>query len=289
MRWSARFAVSLIGLWTHLLYLALAQQKPAFEARPFEDVESFRQNVCDRAVKVESGEVELRESLEGLQLRPIMGDPNYFNLDLSTGGIDATYPGLIAVLLDELARRAGFTWRDSYGVIQNAEGNLKDVVPPNRTWTEVLAWSVDQYDLSASWWPANQERMNLGVTFMEPWYDSSIILIGKEYPPEDTNEVNLWNWLRPYHNTVWYLVLATIFLSALVHQWLEWMADEREGRTFKRWTADCMYTSLLNFTQNYEYQPRNAAGRLFGVSMAIWALVSSRGVQSSLDSRSISL
>ena len=49
--------------------------------------------------------------------------------------------GLTAELMDELARRAKFTWRDSFGIFRD---------PGNETWTDVLVWGIDTYDVSMS-------------------------------------------------------------------------------------------------------------------------------------------
>ena len=49
----------------------------------------------------------------------------------------AANPGIQAVLMDELARRAGFTWRDSFGVYVDPINN--------ETWTELLDWATDSF------------------------------------------------------------------------------------------------------------------------------------------------
>ena len=67
---------------------------------------------------------------------------------------------MTAILMDELARRGRFTWRNSFGVIRD---------PTNETWTELLQWTVNTYDITADWWGQNLERMNLGVAFLTPW------------------------------------------------------------------------------------------------------------------------
>lgn len=226
---------------------------------------SHRQDVCDRYVRFVQGEVDLREALQGMQLRPILGVyvGGYFNYDDETG-IDKNDPGLAAVLLDELARRGQFTWRDSFAIYKE---------PTNSSWTELLEWSVETYDINVDWWSRNLERMNNGVAFVKPWYDSSIILIKREIPATISKEINWWNWLRPYEADVWYLSLATILLSGLVFQWLEMLSGERGDRTRWEWFQENFYLSAINFTQAYEYRPATLAGRTFGISMTVWALV----------------
>jgi hypothetical protein len=43
------------------------------------------------------------------------GAPGHINFYEETGDFDEDYPGLQITLLDELARRAGFEWRNSWG------------------------------------------------------------------------------------------------------------------------------------------------------------------------------
>jgi hypothetical protein len=44
-------------------------------------------------------------------------DPFYLNRNEKNGRIDVAYPGIFVEVMDELASRAGFSWRDKYGVL----------------------------------------------------------------------------------------------------------------------------------------------------------------------------
>jgi Ligand-gated ion channel len=226
---------------------------------------THRQNVCDRYEEFRSGTLQLRDALQGLALRPLVSKGDYF-LYNSTNGIDTPDPGLMAELMDELALRAGFTWRQSFAVFDRVD------MPPNVTFTDLLAWAVDTYDIAINWWDQSVERMERGVAFVEPWFDGSVILIEKQRPVNG-NTINLLNWLRPFDGQVWMLVLCTIIFSGLVYQCIEYMHDERESRPLYQWLSDNLYLSAMNFTQNYQYAPNCFAGRIYGVSMGIWALV----------------
>ena len=53
--------------------------------------------------------------------------------------------------MDELARRAGFTWRDSFGLIlplhhELNKGRLVNVEPV--TWMDILVDAVNRYDFT---------------------------------------------------------------------------------------------------------------------------------------------
>ena len=166
--------------------------------------------------------------------------------------------------MDELGRRAGFTWRESFGVTYGPA--------PNTTFTDLLIWSIDNYDLSVNWWDQTLERLERGATFLRPFLDGSLILIEKQAPPEvDEDSILLFNWLRPFTMEVWWLTIFTIITSGLTFQWIEYLANQRNGRTLWGWFLDNVYLSAINFPQNYEFTPRTAAGRLFGVSISFWA------------------
>lgn len=202
---------------------------------------THRQNVCDRYLAFRNGTMNIKNALAGLQLNVLMGAYNgsYFNYD-DENGIDPTYPGIAAIIMDELAQRAGFTWRDSFGIFTDPKG-----ADYNETWTDVLVWGVEHYDVNIDWWARNLERMNMGVAFTREWYDSSIIMIGKKDPDEFTDENlgfhDFWNWLRPFNGAVWWTTVATIVMSGLVFQLLEYLVDERKDRKFWVWFSENMY------------------------------------------------
>lgn len=230
---------------------------------------TYRQNMCDRMHGVINGTIEIKDALEGVKLRAIMGAYNgaYFNYDLEKG-INPDNPGLVAVLMDELARRGKFTWRDSFGIFTDP-----GLPPYNETWTDVLTWGTEVYDINVDWWPVNLERMSYGVAFTKEWYDSSVLLIKQEEPVVISDDINMWNWLRPYETNVWLLTMFTIVLSGLVYQWLEWLQGEQGDRTWWEWWSENWYLSAINFTQAYEYRTTSFATKVFGISMAVWALV----------------
>ena len=115
--------------------------------------------------------------------------------------------------------------------------------------------------------------MDKGVAFLEPWFDGSLILIDKRDPPKDNQNIHWFNWLRPFEHSVWYFTVLTVFVSGWVYQLIEYMSEERNDRPFFQWMMDNLYLSALNSTQNFEYAPGSTAGRFFGFSMAMWALV----------------
>ena len=221
--------------------------------------ESFRQSVCDRYTAESS---ELRHALSGLALRPILTVSKFVGYN-DTHGLEED--SLVVQILDDLAERANFTWRDSFAISYGPEHN--------QTWTEMLQLYTDMYDISIDYWDKSGERLNKGIAFVDRWFDGSMILVEKIVPLDDTDKVNYTNFMRPFTPTVWLVILATGVASALIYMFLEWLAKERDNRSFWQWFQDNLFLSALNFSQNYSYEPVSPAGRIFGFSMAIWAMV----------------
>ena len=324
---------------------------------------NYRQDVCERYQQVRLGNVTLRDALKGLELRPLMRVGPFFQYT-HENGIDPDDPGLLAIMMDELARRAGFTWRNSFGVVfglpepptvekpttstRESSNTTTNLSPPTSTvefeeevnpdflegefdnnstftignfatprttgsptsapsaavttttptgtdstspategtvveehllpltFTDLLIWSVDTYDISINWWDQSLERLERGASFLQPWFDGSIILIQKGARTPfviDEDYISWWNWSRPFEPEVWWLTIFTVITSGLTYQWIEYLSGHRKNRSWWQWFSDNVYLSAINFPQNYEFQPQSAAGRLFGVSIGIWALV----------------
>ena len=65
--------------------------------------------------------------------------------------------GIIAVMANEVARRAGFTWRNNYAVLPTPSGD--------KTYTDWLIYAIQEYDIVANWYLQTSDRMNRGAAF----------------------------------------------------------------------------------------------------------------------------
>jgi hypothetical protein len=142
---------------------------------------SFRQDFCNITWHNSKNFSNIGSLLQGVELNSIilMGEFikfataeddekdkdifNYDNDEMKTLRLnDANYPGLVARIMDEVCRRAGCTWRNTYSIV--------GAIPANTTWSDLLIWTTDMYDISVEWWMRSTERMRSGATFTEPWY-----------------------------------------------------------------------------------------------------------------------
>ncbi|KAJ1466514.1 hypothetical protein T484DRAFT_1922252 [Baffinella frigidus] len=128
-----------------LLLLALVSEASAkmetkkWDREPLTDGPTYRTDMCAISQKVIDGEVKLRDALIGLNISLIIRDyPLFFNINENGTINDGGYPGLIPRLLDDVAGRGGFRWRNSWGMMKH---------PAPKSWTEMLVWGVEHYDI----------------------------------------------------------------------------------------------------------------------------------------------
>ena len=142
-----------------------------------------RTNVCDRQRRFSNGELQLRDTLSVFIADFASIDSAKALFELSEDGTIPLKPGIVAVLLDELARRAGFTWRNRFVsdiIDENDKQNNKTC-----TCTDLLVWSTKNFDISAAFFNASNQRRALGINFPAFWYHDSMILISLKKPKID--------------------------------------------------------------------------------------------------------
>ena len=231
---------------------------------------SFRQSFCDRYEKMinttitGNEEISVRDALSGAQINVLMFHGKFFNYSEDTG-IDPDHPGVNANILDYIADTANLTWRNSFAIWTAEERG-------NKSYTEFLQWSTDKYDVVIGEWTESTDRMNLGISFINPHFDGSLIMVRDVAPPE--SKVDIFNWLSPFSNQVWLVIVAIVIFSSFVNLFLEQIGKQRhEDLSFRKWLMDNLYLSFLNITANYSYEPQTLGGRVFGVSFAFWAML----------------
>jgi len=257
---------------------------------------SYRQNVCDRHAQFYNGTVPLKNALQGLQLRPhfISGIGGYSSsVNDQDGSIpskdlleDTTHATPIIRILDVLSDRAGFTWRNSYGVssLVTAKNNstisiMKEGQEETETKgtdlptiDEILQWSVDTFDLVAMDVVRTQERTSNGISFLEGYVDASIIMVGTS---ESRPNIGLLLFLQPFDWQVWVLTIFTFALAALGYQWMEWLNDGDSDRSTQllHHPSETLYYSFMAFTGDCKFEPRTNPARIFVFTIAFWGLI----------------
>jgi hypothetical protein len=179
--------------------------------------------------------------------------------------INASNPGIIAVLLDEIASRGRFTWRNSFGVLNSL------VLPDNKTFNELLDWSVWAYDVSAGQWLKSITRMERGVTFPSGWYDGRVIMVGVQ--PEGSAGLDLWSFLQPFSAGVWVMIGVTVVISGIVYWFLDWFDTDSDSLELDKRPGQSIFLSFLAFTGQFEFRPVSSSAQIFTASLSFWALI----------------
>ena len=258
----------LVGVWIFWSFgVVTAQEKPAFDFTPFTGA-SRRTQLCDLNTLLVAGEVELKYALTGLNLTVGIIDhnlPEFMNFN-EDGALDEENPGLFPNLLDELSRRAGFQWRNTFGQVMpphheiNAESGV--------SWTDILVDAVETYDFSFGEWVHNLHRRQLGVGFPAGWFDASTILV--QSSRFQRPEFHVLTFLKPFDNWVWGMIFVVIYFSAVIY----WLLEKFVDGTKRCIQGSDIFFPAMAFTQHHmDWEPHSHSQRIFSFSLSFWALI----------------
>jgi hypothetical protein len=249
-------------------FVVYAQELPLYTIpETFNYSVSHRQSVCDRQQAFHNGTVELRYALAGLELRPWLPLGSFSSLDPITGAIsNDTLPGLTVDILDELARRGQFTWRNSFGVSKTDDA----VGKAGKTYDDILLWVLETYDVAAAQFVKTLARIKEGASFPEGYYDASIIMVG-----EQTNKqrLNLWSFLEPFEWRVWLMILVTFLVSGAVYLWMEWFNEDSDRQVLGNKPTETIYFATLTFFGDVKFQPSTDYARLFITGLTFFSML----------------
>jgi hypothetical protein len=224
-----------------------SQEAPMTGATKFDNSTSYRTNVCNRQRSMLGQSIELRDALKGFNLSVYLTDhrgrPDWYHSELTLDEkLPERNPGVAVLMLDEIARRAGFSWRNSYGA-----GKALNVNDGNKTWTDLLKWSVDFYDISAGPWYASNERRALGISFPFPYVEDKSFLVSKK-----KRKLEFQSFLAPFDWKVWIMIAASIIVTAILYNFLETMTELSDQRRPGIITA--AFLSAVMFTGHFEFR-----------------------------------
>jgi hypothetical protein len=253
-------------------YYVFAQEQPSILVKKFDFSQTFRTNVCDRQRQVYNGSLDLPNALAGLNLT--VGLPDFQNdtsqdafFRLVNGRINAKDPGLLVTVMDEVSRRAQFQWRNTFGTFTSL--NDQD---GNKTWTDILLWSIHVFDISGEVWSRSIERINKGVSYPTGWYDSSIVLAETVQPKDTTKLGNDWAFLNPFSLPVWLLLCGFVGITGLLYWGLELLNPESDDQSTNDTPITCIYHAAMVVTGNFGFHPKTHAARFLSFSWTFWVL-----------------
>lgn len=251
--------------------LILGGETAGLVGTPFSTAEgSYRHNYCSRYEELigkNLTDIEVRKALSGEELSILLHPGLYFRHD-SVNGIDPFYPGVHARVLDYMAEKGNFTWRNSFGVFSRQELGDHD-------WTELAQWGTHKFDIMATDLALSGDRINKGISFIEGHIDGSLIMVQNVEPVEQKVKMNYLNFLLPFEIEVWLVILGVVIFSSITYQFLEHIGADSEirERSFRKRTMRNLYRSFINITGNYAYEPTTLGGKVFGFFFAFWAML----------------
>ena len=133
--------------------------------------------------------------------------------------------------------------RNSFGYF---DWSSKD---PDKNVTESIKWGIQHYDIVIGQMYITANRINEGISFTSPIFSTPFIMVRNVEP--SVNGIAYFNWLIPFDNDVWLVVLAVIVISSFIFQFIEYIGNGREDRSFRKWTKDNIYLGFMNATQNF--------------------------------------
>lgn len=122
---------------------------------------SHRNNFCYRQALVDSGNITLPLALKGMKISAHLMRWTDLHVRVGIDGkLDSDNPGIFVNIMDDIATRGKFQWRDSFGA-----GLTPGVDGSNATFSEILTWALDTYDVSIGEWRNSVQRKGNGISF----------------------------------------------------------------------------------------------------------------------------
>ncbi|CAL1163889.1 unnamed protein product, partial [Cladocopium goreaui] len=217
--------------------------------------------LCDRKKQIANGSLSMEDGLKGahLQIATGMWNPTFLR---QNGG---KFEGLEIDLLDELARRAGFTYELTF---------------PNTTavesWTVWLQETMAVADMvTYSYWTITPERMSLGAYSPYGFLDAGLVMI--TIPPEVKNFAlnEVFSFLAPFSPAVWISFIGLTILTGLAFQCLEASknTDDYPDGPSRLWNGPIsIVKSVGHVTGAAGFRPKTWAGKILVTSWT-WSVL----------------
>jgi len=216
-----------------------------------------RNNYCEIYKQVQLGNIDRRNALNGLNIS--IGVLPYV-VDQKTGKLDQNY---IAIkILDEVARRGRFFYKDSFGVVAEPTGN--------ETYTDTILSILDNYDVAVDYWLRSLERTILGISWAKVWYDSSTIMIMKK--DDSVTGITMRAAFDPFATNVWVFIIFTIIISGLAYHAIDYITHCGNRKTRDRFGVN-LFKSCLAFTGEVTYDPKSTPNRILIISIAFLCMI----------------
>lgn len=241
-----------------------AQEKPAYNTKTWDRSADHRTNFCSRHEALERGDIKLRDALKGLNISVAIFK---YQMNPETGAIDASRPGIAIEILDEIARTAGFTYRNNYGLVDAPSTDS------NYTYTDVQEYATDTYDVIGEWYLETTFRLERGMLFSEGWYNGNLIMVMKKKDGQDDNNVDLWAFMAPFTTLVWFMIGALSIISGIIYYILDYFDSRLKKRKMDIGLEESLFYTAFSFNGHFVHQPKSRASRMMVFSIGFFYLL----------------
>ena len=252
--------------------------------------------LCDRIDPIRNGTLPREYALQGIHIQ--VGTGIWDERFLAWDSAKAAYGGLEVDLLDELARRARFSYslvmhnwtrilnshsrpQCSSSMLRFGEKDGCGLRTPG-AWLDKLEESIVRFDLvTYGYWFITPKRMARGAFspygFLDAQYWAVVMQEGR--PGIDFAEI--FSFLTPFSAPVWFCFLALTVFTGLIYRFLEGarnVEDFPDGAQgcFKRRTylqaMDSVFKASGHITAAASFAPKTWAGKILIMSWT-WCIV----------------
>lgn len=234
-------------------------ERPYYQTPMFQPNISHKKNWCNLHQQVNNGQIPLRDVLQNTTISVAVFD-FITNEDTSINNQD-----LGVQILDELAERGGFTWRNAYGILERPSGN--------ESFDSVLDWSKNVYDITAEWYVVTPQRLARSVIYPGWWFDASYILVQKQQESVGPSvEFRFFNFATPFKWEVWGLIFLTILVTAILTFIIDYIDGRRLNRKRDKQPSlgmSVFSTSMALLGHHDGYQPKSVPTAIITFSSAM--------------------
>jgi len=245
-----------ISWQTLIVFLVLkiihGQEAPFFNIKAYDNSTNYRQNFCDRNAAIENRSVTLKHALSDMNIHAAVFDYQLKNEKV----IDFAFK-----VFDEIAKRGKFKWRNTYGILYS------ESYTGNNTYDTVLYWATDTYDMILEWYNQLPDRLALGISYPDSWYDGSIIMIQKKF--KASNDFKFFAFADPFTWEVWVLLFGTIIASGFMYHLIDVIDCVRLHREKDRGIQGKLFNTAFALVGHIDHNPKSFAATLTVLSTAV--------------------
>ena len=123
------------------------------------------------------------------------------------------------------------------------------------------------------YWARTEERLAMGISMPEAWYDASVIIVNLQKDPSSENSIDLISIWTPFSSSVWALIGVTIIVCGLIYWRLERLDENANKDDIQNLPMGSVYKASMAFVGSGEYAPTTTPARILNFGLAFWSVL----------------